>query len=194
MLSAQQLSLLCATRPLVVLLKHWYEKNHKHFHLLCHCPSLCIAILCRNPKPIHSRFLYQRLLLIHPASCFTAIFSFFFCLTAFHHPSLPPSRSFSTLCLYLFFFSRFPLLGVFAHNHSALITLMALMIHLNGALSPSVSPRPFSCSPFRQKYFLRGHHDCVAPATGSCDSVSLYTGQSEISTLTCSLFNPDSWE
>lgn len=73
----------------------------------------------------------------HPASLPFSLF--FFCLTAFHHPPLPPSRSFSTLCLYLFFFSRFPLLGVFAHNHSALITLMALMIHLNGALSPSVS-------------------------------------------------------
>ena len=73
-------------------------------------------------------------------------------------------------------------LPFFAQDRSALITLMALMIQLNGALSPQCLSKAFPCSLLMQQHsaaieshrsFSVGTNDRMAPASQPCDLLML---------------------
>lgn len=173
------------------ILKQWYEKKNIFIYSSA-VSSFCISILCRNPKPIHSLCLSLSVtspypFILYPASCLSALFSIFL-LQCFPLSNLPLSHSSSTIP-----FSHFPLLGVFCSRSFCSHYIDGSDDSLEWCtFSFCASPRPFSCSPVRQKSFLCGHHDCMAPATRSRDSSILYIDTREINIQACSLFNLDS--
>lgn len=132
---------------------------------------LCIPILCCSSESLYQRLFFLSFYILCPAPLHFLFSSFV--PRCFPPLSLSPS--------WAFFFS---------HNHSALITLMALMIHLNGALSLVLRLQGhFLCSLLTQKCFLSGHNDGGAPAIWPHDPLSL---RPQWDKLTEALFNFDS--
>lgn len=100
------------------------KKTLKNIYLLSPHLSSCIALISRSLKSVYRLCSYQHFfpfIPLHPVPFF--IFSTFPCL-----PALLPSWFSTSSAIPLFFF-------FVAHDWSALITLMARMIHLNGTIS-----------------------------------------------------------
>lgn len=124
----------------------------------CLCSSICF---CHSHQSVY-RHSISKFSLSSNATfciCLPPICSFFLCPTAFHHPPSPPLLYFphypplpSISPSPSLPFSLLPLLAFLAQDRSALITLMALMIQLNGALSPRCLSKAFLCSLLMQQH------------------------------------------
>ncbi len=121
--------------------------HHSPFFAITLCPFTSIHLSATFPHP---PVLYS----------ISASLPFTLCPTAFHHPPSPPPLS--TFPIIPPFPPSHPLplplspssrsLPFFAQDRSALITLMALMIQLNGALSPRCLSKASLCSLLMQQH------------------------------------------